>query len=288
MAENRSIPLKEITRGSNDREEFDPQELARLSESMAELGLQSPIIVRPMDEGYEIVAGERRFRAARLLLWDEIDAIVRHLSDDQAAAVMLLENAARVDLNPMEQARAFQVRIEQLGWDEDQVAKVAGASRLTVQKRIKLLNLIPVVQRLVASGQLGLGHAEIMASLDNDRQIMAMKVLTSGNGISLSEFRCYVADLMAEQEQDSMWDLTQFWVKQVEQDHPRRGADAEVNVPVADYLPDPILDNSMTAGEIMHSYVEQLERDGFAVEAAAIGKLYQDMVHFNAVGLPRQ
>jgi len=284
MEKTEEINVRLIDAGVNDRGQFEGIEA--LAESIGEAGLQNPIIVRPKVDGswsilsgqpgrYEIVAGERRFRAVSLLKWKTIGSIVRSLNDEEAAAVMLLENAARRDLNPIEQAKAFQVRMERFGWDEQRVAQVAGVSSLTVRKRLSLTSLIPEVARLLASGNIPLGHAEAMTDLDVNRQLYAVRLLTTGKGVRLSEFRRYVADLLAEQKQSSMWDLTSLWVEQVPvKDGPKR----KLSFPVAEDLPAPEVRNDMTTGEAIELYMAKLRKEGFKREASVIARLYKELV----------
>ena len=112
-----AIPIDSIRRGDNDRQAFDQVALEELSESIRAHGLVQPITIRPMPDGhYQIVAGERRWRACKLLTWHEIPAIVRDLDDEAASAIMLAENIGRKDLNPIEEANAYHRRMDQFGW----------------------------------------------------------------------------------------------------------------------------------------------------------------------------
>ncbi|HUT15496.1 MAG TPA: ParB/RepB/Spo0J family partition protein, partial [Anaerolineae bacterium] len=147
-----AISIDSIRRGDNDRQAFDQVALEELSESIRTHGLVQPITIRPMTDGhYEIVAGERRWLACKLLTWHEIPAIVRDLDDEAASAIMLAENIGRKELTPIEEANAYRRRIDQFGWSETQVAGVAGVSLDLVRRRLSLLQLVPEAQTLVGS-----------------------------------------------------------------------------------------------------------------------------------------
>src|SRR5690606_25634326 len=127
-------------------------------------------------------AGERRFRAiSTILKWERIPAIVRKLDDATASAIMLAENLNRVDLNPIEEAQAFDVRVRHLGWSDQQVADAVGISVELVRRRVSLLRLVEEAQFLIAKGHLPIGHAECLVRLDTDRQRIALRTLNSAN-----------------------------------------------------------------------------------------------------------
>ena len=208
-----AIPIDSIRRGDNDRQVFDPVALEELSESIRAHGLVQPIAIRPMTDGhYQIVAGERRWRACKLLACQEIPAIVRDLNDEAASAIMLAENIGREDLNPIEEANAYHRRMERFGWSATRVADVAGVSHDLVRRRLSLLRLGPEAQKLVASGQFPVGHGQAMADLDNNRQRIALRVYSHSTRMTLQAFRHVVSDLLQEQSQDALFDLQQFWV----------------------------------------------------------------------------
>jgi ParB/RepB/Spo0J family partition protein len=194
--------------GHQDRTKFDG--LAELAASISEHGLIQPITVRPVGESdlYQIVAGERRFRACELLGWQEIPAIVADLTSDEASAVMLAENTGRADLDPIDEGRAYQVRILRFGWTVAECARSAGVSEVRVQFRLKLLKLRPDLQDLVRSGNLALGYAQILAdaNLDVNRQLLAIRALRDQSSPTPAWFRRIVAGLLTEQAQGVMFD----------------------------------------------------------------------------------
>jgi DNA repair protein RadC len=211
------LPVSRIRPGQqvgNDRQTFEPQALQALADSIAQHGLAQPITVRQVGDEWEIVAGERRFRAIRdLLKWDTIPAIVRTLSDDESAAVMLLENTARVDLNPVEQAMAYHTRLEGFGWSVEQIAKTAGVHPSTVERRLSLFKLAPDLLPLVKSGQLPLHYAEELPRLDHNRQHTALRLLQETDKMTLPGFRALVKQLFAEQQQEALLDPEAFRLK---------------------------------------------------------------------------
>lgn len=143
MTEVQMVPVALIAPGDNDREEFAETALRELADSIAQHGLAQPITVRPSDGGYQIVAGERRWRAVRLLGWKAIPALVRELSDETASAIMLLENIQRAELNPIEEARAYRKRMMQFGWNAAQTARAANVPEERVRMRLMLLSFAP-------------------------------------------------------------------------------------------------------------------------------------------------
>jgi len=165
------------------RERFDPQGLEELAGSMKAQGVLQPIIVRPSDGGtYELVAGERRWRASQIAGLLKIPAVVREVSDDRVLELALIENLQREDLNPLEEANAYQTLIDELGLSQQEVADRVGKQRATVANALRLLNLPPAVQELVQNGDLTAGHAKALASMTNsDAQIeLARRIVKDG------------------------------------------------------------------------------------------------------------
>jgi ParB family transcriptional regulator, chromosome partitioning protein len=147
-----AIALAEIHVANNDRKHFDAKSIEDLAGSIKAHGLAQPITVRRIADGFELVAGERRFRAHQLLGVATIDAIVRDLSDEGAAGIMLVENTGRVDLSPIEEANAYRRRIDEFGSTPAEVATAAGVSSIRVKYRLDLLNLRPEIQHQVHNG----------------------------------------------------------------------------------------------------------------------------------------
>jgi ParB family chromosome partitioning protein len=144
------------------RDHFDEEALGSLADSIREVGVLQPVLVRPVDEGYELIAGERRWRAARRIGLQTIPALVRETDDAQALEHALVENLHRDDLNPLEEAAAYQQLIEDFGLTHEAVASQVGKSRTSVTNSLRLLQLPPAIQKLVHEGRLTMGHARAL------------------------------------------------------------------------------------------------------------------------------
>jgi ParB family chromosome partitioning protein len=144
------------------RDRFDEEGLGALADSIREVGLLQPVLVRPAGDGYELVAGERRWRAARRAGLQVIPAIVRQTEDGKALQSALVENLQRDDLNPLEEAAAYQQMIEDFSMTHEQVAVTVGKSRAAVSNTMRLLQLPPSIQRAVRDDRLSMGHARAL------------------------------------------------------------------------------------------------------------------------------
>lgn len=144
------------------RDQFDEEALGALADSIREVGVLQPVLVRPADDGYELIAGERRWRAARRVGLQRIPALVRDTDDGSALEQALVENLQREELNPLEEAGAYQQLIEDFGLTHEQVAQKAGCSRASVSNTLRLLTLPPSIQRMVRERQLAMGHARAL------------------------------------------------------------------------------------------------------------------------------
>lgn len=180
-AELKLLPIEQLQRGKyQPRKEFDPEALQELADSLQSNGLLQPIIVRQLDEtNYEIIAGERRWRAAQLAGWNEINCLIHTFSDAQAAEAAAIENIIRVDLNPIEEAHAYQRLIDEFGYIHDEVAIAVGKSRVKITNTLRLLKLDSHLQQLIIDGQLSEGHGKALAALSLPLQRkLAQKCLT--------------------------------------------------------------------------------------------------------------
>lgn len=149
------------------RKQFDEDSLKELAESIKQNGVIQPIIVRKVDSGYQIVAGERRWRAAKIAGLSEIPAIVRDFDDLQVMEIALIENLQREDLNPIEEAKAYKALIEQFNLTQEEISKKIGKSRSVIANSIRLLNLDDRVQEMLVKGDITIGHAKVILSLPN-------------------------------------------------------------------------------------------------------------------------
>lgn len=159
----REVPLSSVVANRfQPRTHFDEESLDGLTESVRELGVLQPILVRESDDGFELIAGERRWRAAKRAGLQTIPVIVRSVEDLGSLEHALVENLHRQDLNPLEEAAAYQQLIEDFGLTQEQAAKRVGKSRSAVANVLRLFHLPPTVQRLVGEGQLTAGHARAL------------------------------------------------------------------------------------------------------------------------------
>ncbi|MDR4516949.1 MAG: ParB/RepB/Spo0J family partition protein [Nitrosomonas sp.] len=154
------------------RTNMDQTALAQLAESIKSQGIMQPILVRAIGvENYEIIAGERRWRAAQLAGLDEVPAIIREVSDDTALAISLIENIQRENLNPLEEAMGIQRLIDEFGMTHQTAAEALGNSRSSVTNLLRLLNLSEPVQALMMQGKIDMGHGRALLALTPDQQI---------------------------------------------------------------------------------------------------------------------
>ncbi len=155
------------------RTRMDESSLQELAASIRTHGLMQPLVVRPLDSGrWEIIAGERRFRAAQLAGLAQVPVVVRDVADEQALAMALIENIQREDLNPLEQAQAIRRLISEFGFSHEQAADTLGRSRSATSNLLRLLNLAEAVQTMLLAGDLDMGHARALLSLGAAEQIM--------------------------------------------------------------------------------------------------------------------
>ena len=153
------------------RTRMDERALAELSQSIRTQGVLQPVVVRPHEGGYELIAGERRWRAAQMAGLTEIPAVVREVPDESALVMALIENIQREDLNPMEQASAVQRLVDEFKMTHEQAADAVGRSRSATTNLLRLLRLARPVQEMLMRGAIEMGHARALLSLDGARQI---------------------------------------------------------------------------------------------------------------------
>lgn len=168
-----NLPLEALQRGKyQPRRDMDPQALDELAQSIRSQGLMQPVVVRPLEgERYEIIAGERRWRACQLAGLERIPALVREVSDEAAIAMALIENIQREDLNPLEEAQGLQRLTQEFGLTHELAAQAVGRSRSAASNLLRLLQLAEPVQQLLMAGDLDMGHARALLPLDKAQQI---------------------------------------------------------------------------------------------------------------------
>jgi ParB family chromosome partitioning protein len=152
------------------RRRFSEEQLLELAESVRVHGVIQPVLVRPMGTDYQVIAGERRLRAAKQAGLSTIPAVIRELNDREAIELALVENLQRSDLNPMEESQAFQRLVEEFQWTQDEIGARVGKSRSHVANYLRLLQLEPAIQDWVAEQVLSVAHAKVLLSVESERR----------------------------------------------------------------------------------------------------------------------
>lgn len=185
----RQVSLDDITPNRfQPRSDFSEDRLRELADSIRVHGVVQPVIVRSQDDEYELVAGERRWRAAKIAGLDSIPAIIREFEDRELMEVALVENLQREDLNPMEQATAYHSLQQEVGLTQAEVAERIGVSRSQVANILRLMHLPEEVQAMVRRGELGLGHCKVVLGLDAEQRVpLARMVVARGLTVRASE-----------------------------------------------------------------------------------------------------
>ena len=194
-----SLPISQVEScSSQPRKSFDEASLAELADSIREHGIIQPLTVRKLASGYyQIIAGERRWRAARIAGLQEVPVIVIEADDRKAAELAMIENLQREDLTPMEEAAGFQSLIETYHMTQEEAAKQVGKSRSAVTNSLRLLSLTPAVRQLVEEGKLSAGHARALLPLSPAMQENAANAVVAG-GLSVRQTEALVKKLSAE------------------------------------------------------------------------------------------
>ncbi len=184
-----TLPIEEIIPNRDQpRKQFDDEALADLSASIAQHGVLQPLLVRPMPDGsYQLVAGERRWRASRMAGLTEVPVVVRDMNEQEAAELALIENLQREDLNPMEEALGYRTLMDTYGMTQEQAAQVVNKSRPAVANALRLLQLPQAVMDLVAAGDLSAGHARTVLAFENEGARIAAAEAAVAKGLSVRE-----------------------------------------------------------------------------------------------------
>ena len=194
----REIPLDQIDPNPfQTRSKMNEEQLAELSASITANGVVQPVLVRPLLNGrFQLIAGERRWRASQLAGKDTIPAILRQVSDEQAMEITIVENLQRADLNPMEQARAFERLSREFHMTQEQMAVRTGKDRATVANFLRLLRLPTSVQARVESGELSFGHARTLLAFEHAEEIEKAAQRISALSLSVRQTENYVQGLL--------------------------------------------------------------------------------------------
>jgi len=182
------VPIEKIKESSfQPRINYDDQKLKDLVASIKEKGVLQPLVVRKQDDGYEIVAGERRLKAARILNLQKVPVMIKQVSSEEALVLALVENIQREDLNPIEEAKAFQQLIEEFTLTQEDVAQSVGKDRSTISNALRLLKLPEDIQQAVFSGEISTGHARALLSIENAQKQRQYFEQTKKKGFSVRE-----------------------------------------------------------------------------------------------------
>ena len=185
-----TLPLKKIKPNKDQpRKRFDEAELAELSDSIKQNGILQPLLVREKGDHYEIVAGERRFQAAKLAQLEEVPVVIKAISDEEVFKLALIENLQRSDLSPIEEAQGYKQLIKQENLTQDDLAKVLSKSRSAITNTLRLLDLPTEVQTLMAEGRISAGHARAILSVSGKegRIKLAQKVVEENLSVRQTE-----------------------------------------------------------------------------------------------------
>jgi ParB family transcriptional regulator, chromosome partitioning protein len=185
-----TLPIEHLQRGKfQPRKDMNPEKLQELADSIKAQGIIQPIVVRKIDQDkYEIVAGERRWRAAQLAGLQQVPVVIKDIDDRATMAIALIENIQRQDLNPLEEAEALRRLLDEFTMTHQQIADAVGKSRVTVTNLLRLMELHPEVKKLLINGQLEMGHARALLSLDAGKQVAAaQKIAREGLTVRMAE-----------------------------------------------------------------------------------------------------
>ncbi|MDY6831342.1 MAG: ParB/RepB/Spo0J family partition protein [Thermodesulfobacteriota bacterium] len=174
------------------RSRFSEEELAALAESIKKEGVIQPVIVRKTDTGYELVAGERRLRAARLAGLSQVPAVVREISDQQHLVYSIVENVQREDLNPLEEAQGYHMLVSTFGFSQEEVAAAVGKNRSTVANMLRLRNLPDAIKERIADGSISTGHARALLAAKTPQQQNAIFQAILARGLSVRQAEAMV------------------------------------------------------------------------------------------------
>jgi ParB family chromosome partitioning protein len=183
------------------RKSFDEDELESLAASIRESGLMQPIVVRTQGDGFEIIAGERRWRAAQRAELKEVPIVIREASEREVLVMALVENLQRVDLNPIEEAEGYSRLAEEFKMTQDDVARSVGKDRTTVTNLLRLLKLAPPVQQLVRDGKLAMGHARAIAAIEDKQRQIALATLAVEKELSVRQVETMIREAATEKKE---------------------------------------------------------------------------------------
>ena len=181
---------------SQPRKNFDIEALNTLADSIRQNGIIQPLLVRSMPDGtYQIVAGERRWRAAKMAGLNEVPVFIKELSDIQAQQIALIENLQRENLNPIEEANGYKELMDRFGMTQEDVARVVGKARSSIANSLRLLSLPPIIAEMVSNNELSAGHCKVLLGVKNNKDMVELAHRAAGKDISVREMERMVKSL---------------------------------------------------------------------------------------------
>lgn len=181
---------------SQPRKNFDIEALNTLADSIRQNGVIQPLLVRSMPDGtYQIVAGERRWRAAKMAALTEVPVLVRELTDLQAQQIALIENLQRENLNPIEEANGYKELMDKFGMTQEEVARVVGKARSSIANSLRLLNLPPIIAEMVSNNELSTGHCKVLLGVSETKDMVELAHKAAGKDVSVREMERMVKAL---------------------------------------------------------------------------------------------
>lgn len=212
------LRLTEIEPNRNQpRKEFDEQALSELADSIREHGIIQPLLVRPLETGgYQLVAGERRWRAARMIGLTEVPVVIKEMTETEVMELALIENLQRQDLNPLEEAAGYRELMTTYGLTQDQVAKRVGKSRSAVANCLRLLTVPEEIQPFLRSGQLSAGHVKALAGMSNREEMVRIAKSAADKGLSVREVERQVQSFTAPRPSSPSGEEKEAFYKELE------------------------------------------------------------------------
>lgn len=200
-----TLRISEVEPNKNQpRHTFDEESIANLAESIRENGLIQPIVVRKTAMGYQIIAGERRWRACRMLGMNEITAVVKEFDDEQVAKAALIENIQREDLNPIEEAAAYKDLMEKYEMTQEQLSKVVGKSRSSIANSVRMLDMPELIQNYLINGKLSIGQAKAIAAAKDEETMEQIARQASDGKLTVRGIEKLITKLAEENTEEQI------------------------------------------------------------------------------------
>lgn len=198
------------------RKSFDEDGIASLAESIKEHGLIQPLLVRPYNGAYQIVAGERRWRAAKVAMLEEVPVIIKELSDSETMQLALIENLQRENLTPIEAASGLKELVDTYGMTHENISRIVGISRSSVSNTIRLLGLPEEVKELIGQGLVSMGHAKVLLSVEDEELIKALAARVAEGNLTVRSLETLVAGLKSDKKKSSDTKPSDSYFKEME------------------------------------------------------------------------